>query len=84
MGISTTGKSLNIVKALHAARERGIVAIGLLGGNGGPALKECDMALVVPSTVTAHIQESHITIGHALIELVEDLLLECGHLKRVD
>ena len=49
-------------------------------GDGGPALAECDLALVVQSTVTGRIQETHITVGHALVELVEDLLLECGHL----
>jgi len=80
IGITTSGRSSNIVRALHAAREKGMVTIGLLGGDGGSALAECDLALVVPSAVTGRIQETHITIGHALIELVEDLLLERGYL----
>ena len=80
IGITTSGTSSNVVRALRTAREKGIVTIGLLGGDGGSALAECDLALVVPSAVTGRIQETHITIGHALIELVEDLLLERGYL----
>ena len=81
IGITTSGKSSNVVRALRAAREKGMVTIGLLGGDGGAALTECDLALVVPSTVTGRIQETHITVGHALMELVEDLLLERAHLS---
>jgi len=80
IGITTSGKSPNIVRALRAAREKKMVTIGLLGGDGGSTLAECDIALVVPSKLTGRIQETHITIGHALIELVEDLLLERGYL----
>lgn len=80
IGITTSGRSPNVIRALRAAREKGMVTIGLLGGDGGPALVECDLALVVPSTVTERIQETHITAGHALIELIEDLLLESGYL----
>lgn len=79
IGISTSGRSPNVVRALQAAREKEMVTIGLLGGDGGSALAECDLALVVPSTVTGRIQETHITVGHALMELVEDLLIEDGH-----
>ena len=82
IGITTSGKSPNVVRALHTAREKGIVTIGLLGGDGNPALAECDLALVVPSTVTGRIQETHITVGHALMELVEDLLLDNGYLTK--
>jgi len=78
LGISTSGKSPNIVRALHAARKRGITALGFLGGNGGTALPECDLAFVVPSSETGRIQESHITAGRALMELVEDQLLADG------
>ena len=80
LGITTSGKSPNVVRALRAAREQKMVAIGLLGGDGGPALAECDLPLVVPSTVTGRIQETHIAMGHALMELVEDLLLGSGYL----
>lgn len=80
IGITTSGRSPNVMRALRAARERGMTTIGLLGGDGGLALAECDLALVVPSSVTGRVQEAHITVGHALMELVEDLLLESGYL----
>lgn len=82
IGISTTGKSVNIVRAMWAAHEKGMITIGLLGGDGGLTIDECDLSLIVPSTITGRIQESHITIGHALIEIVEDLLLARGHLHK--
>jgi D-sedoheptulose 7-phosphate isomerase len=82
IAITTSGKSPNVIRALKAARERGIVAIGFLGGNGGPALAECDAALIVPDTETGRIQEGHITMGHALMELIEDGLLERGAIAR--
>lgn len=82
IGITTSGKSPNIVRALRAARELKIATLGFLGSGGGPALAECDLALVVPSDVTGRIQEAHITIGHALMELVEETLLENGYLTR--
>jgi len=80
IGITTSGRSPNVVQALKTAREKEMTTLGLLGGDGGPALAECDLALMVPSTATGRIQESHITIGHALMELVEDLLIERGYL----
>ena len=83
IGITTSGQSSNVVRALHAARETGIVSIGLLGGDGGAALAECDLALVVPSTVTGRIQESHTAVIHVVMELVEDILLESGYLSIV-
>src|SRR5690242_17767571 len=61
LGITTSGKSPNVIRALKAARTRGLHTIGFLGGDGGPALNECDVALVVPSNETGRIQESHIT-----------------------
>ena len=78
IGITTSGKSTNVIRALRAAREKEMLSIGLLGGDGGAALAECDLALVVPSNVTGRIQEVHITAGHVLMELVEDSLLEGG------
>ena len=75
MGITTSGRSASVVRALRAARESGLRTIGLLGGSGQPALAECDVALVVPSDETGRVQEAHITIGHALMELVEDCLI---------
>jgi D-sedoheptulose 7-phosphate isomerase len=74
-GITTSGKSANVLGALRAAREMGIATVGLLGGDGGPARALCDMALVVPDTDTARIQECHITLGHAILTLLEDRLV---------
>lgn len=82
IAITTSGKSPNVIRALKAARARGITAIGFLGCDGGPALADCDAALVVPDTETGRIQEGHITMGHALMELIEDGLLERGTITR--
>lgn len=83
VGITTSGRSANVVRALKAAREVRIVSIGLLGGDGGDALAECDLALVAPSNVTGRIQESHTAVIHVVMELVEDILLESGYLSLV-
>ncbi len=83
IGITTSGKSPNVIRALQAARDMGIAALGLLGGDGGPALQHCDSAIIVPSRETGRIQECHITIGHALMELIEDGLLAGGHIQRI-
>jgi D-sedoheptulose 7-phosphate isomerase len=78
-GITTSGRSMNVIRALQAAREMGIVTVGLLGGTGEPALTECDLALLVPDTETARIQECHISLGHAVLELLEDRLIARPH-----
>jgi len=74
-GITTSGRSANVIRALEAAREMGIVTVGLLGGAGEPALGLCDHALLVPDRETARIQECHIALGHAVLELLEDRLV---------
>jgi len=74
-GITTSGRSPNVVRALVAAREMGIVTVGMLGGAGEPALGHCDHALLVPDSETARIQECHIALGHAVLELLEDRLV---------
>jgi D-sedoheptulose 7-phosphate isomerase len=74
-GITTSGRSGNVIKALEAAREMGIVTVGMLGGTGEPAIGVCDLALLVPDTETARIQECHIALGHAVLELLEDRLV---------
>lgn len=74
-GITTSGRSGNVIKALTAAREMGIITIGLLGGAGEPALSLCDLALLVPDSETARVQECHIALGHAVLELLEDRLI---------
>ena len=72
--------SKNIIETLKLAREKDIFSLGLLGSGGGEALSYCDLAFVVPSKITARIQESHITAGHALLQYIEDSLLEKGWL----
>jgi D-sedoheptulose 7-phosphate isomerase len=74
-GITTSGRSANVVRALEAAREMGIVTVGLLGAAGQPALSHCDLTLLVPDAETARIQECHIALGHAVLELLEDRLI---------
>lgn len=74
-GITTSGRSPNVLRALETARGMGIVTVGLLGGDGGAAKALCDHVLLVPSTVTARVQEAHIALGHAVMELLEDRLV---------
>jgi D-sedoheptulose 7-phosphate isomerase len=74
-GISTSGRSANVVNALRVAREMAITTVGLLGGDGGAALALCEFFLLVPDTETARIQECHITLGHAILTLLEDRLV---------
>ena len=80
IGITTSGNSINVIKAMQAAKEMGIKVFGFLGAGGGDALQYCDEAFIVPSDNTGRIQESHITAGHALMEYIEDKLLELGYL----
>jgi D-sedoheptulose 7-phosphate isomerase len=80
LAITTSGNSKNIIETLILARERGIFSLGFLGNGGGEALSYCDLAFVVPSKITGRIQESHITAGHALLQYIEDSLLEKGWL----
>ena len=81
LAITTSGNSKNIIETLKLANQRGIYSLGFLGGDGGEALKYCDSTFIVPDNVTARIQESHITAGHALLQYVEDKLLETGWLS---
>jgi D-sedoheptulose 7-phosphate isomerase len=76
LAISTSGNSRNILRAIEAARESRVKVIGLTGESGGEMRTECDLCLCVPSKSTARIQEMHITIGHAICELLEEKLAE--------
>jgi D-sedoheptulose 7-phosphate isomerase len=78
IGISTSGRSANVVRAAEAARQAGIRTIALTGGDGGNLAPIVDVAIVVPSTTTARIQECHITIGHVLCEYVDGELANDG------
>lgn len=74
VAISTSGHSRNVVRAVEEARALKMPVIGLLGRDGGVLRTLCDVAIVVPSQVTARIQESHILIGHTLCGLIEQHL----------
>ncbi|HSB11864.1 MAG TPA: D-sedoheptulose 7-phosphate isomerase [Blastocatellia bacterium] len=74
LAISTSGNSPNVLRAVAAAREVGIKIIALTGRTGGKLGDAADVALVVDAKSTQRIQETHITIGHILCELVEDEL----------
>lgn len=75
IGISTSGNSPNVLKGVEAARDGGLTTIAWTGANGGKLASSVEYPFIVPSTVTSRIQESHITLGHVLCELVEDHLL---------
>ena len=71
VALSTSGNSPNIIKAIETAKINGLITIGLTGETGGAMAGICDLMIRVPSMDTPRIQESHITIGHIICELVE-------------
>jgi len=70
-GLSTSGRSPNVLNALQLARETGIVTVGMTGRHGGQMPEHCDYLLRVPSDSTPRIQEGHIAIGHAICQIIE-------------
>ena len=74
IGISTSGNSENVIRALDAAREMGIVTVAFTGAAGGRLTEHSELCLRVPSSDTPRIQEAHITAGHIVCELVERAL----------
>ena len=74
VAISTSGNSPNILRAIEMAKSKGIGVIGLLGKGGGKVKDIVDLALIVPSDDTQRIQETHITIGHIMCDLIEQTL----------
>jgi D-sedoheptulose 7-phosphate isomerase len=81
LGISTSGNSPNVLQALRSARGMGISTLALTGKGGGRLLPLADIALDVPTSFTAHVQECHIAMGHLLCFLVERELNKKGALK---
>jgi D-sedoheptulose 7-phosphate isomerase len=71
IGITTSGNSKNVVRAIEAANEIGATTVGLTGCSGGKLSALCKYNIVVPADVTARIQEAHIFIGHSLCEILE-------------
>ena len=84
IAITTSGNSENVILAMQAAQEMGIKVFGFLGSGGGKALEYCNEEFLVPSNDTGRIQEAHITAGHALMEYIEDSLLESDYIHLQD
>lgn len=74
IGISTSGNSVNVIKAIHQAQSQNCFTIALLGKDGGALKGECDFELIVHADTTDRIQEIHIKIIHILIEMIETKL----------
>ena len=72
IGISTSGNSRNIVRALNSARQKVMSTVGMTGSSGGQLVSQTDYCLCVPSNATPRIQEAHITLGHIICEIVEN------------
>lgn len=72
IGLSTSGNSKNVVKALEKGRDIGMHCFGLSGRDGGKMQEVCDINIIVPSDNTARIQESHILIGHIICQIIEN------------
>jgi len=76
VGLTTSGRSENVLRALDAARERGALAVGLTGTPHASLAAHCDLVLAVPSDKTARIQEAHIVILHAVCEILDAVRLD--------
>ena len=72
IGLSTSGHSKNVVRALSLARHMGCKTIGLSGRDGGVMSEVCDLNIIVPSHDTPRIQEMHIMIGHIICQAIDD------------
>ena len=72
IGLSTSGNSVNIIKAFQSAKAKKVITVGLTGQSGGKLKKISDYLIAVPSSDTPRIQESHILIGHIICQLVEE------------
>ena len=74
LGISTSGRSPNVLRAYAAARERGMLSIGFTGSSGRAMIEACDLLLLAPSAQTAIIQQIHIAAAHIVCALVEQTM----------
>ncbi|MBI2437438.1 MAG: D-sedoheptulose 7-phosphate isomerase [Lentisphaerae bacterium] len=78
IGISTSGKSVNIIRALEVCAAKGIIRVGFTGQGGGEMARLCDYCLAMPSRETPRVQEAHIMIAHIFCALVEETLFGKG------
>jgi len=76
LGISTSGRSLNVIEALKVAKELGLYTVGLSGGDGGLMKDLCDYLILVPSHETPRIQEGHLLFLHIFSELLEEVIFQ--------
>lgn len=76
VGISTSGNSANVLKAFETAKGKGVLTIAMTGESGGKMASISDILINVPSNDTPRIQESHITIGHIICQIVEEELFQ--------
>jgi D-sedoheptulose 7-phosphate isomerase len=76
VGISTSGNSSNVIRAMQVGRERGLLTIGMTGRTGGRLKSAVDYCICIPSDQTPRIQELHILTGHILCEIIEEDLYE--------
>jgi len=74
IGISTSGNSPNVIKAIDVAKKNGMKTVVLTGGTGGKMADIADYTFIVPTKVTARVQESHITLGHTICQMVDEEL----------
>jgi len=82
IGLSTSGKSKNIIDALQVARHRGLCTLGFTGASGGDMPELCEVCLRAPSDQTPHIQEAHEILGHILCALIERNMFLPGEKRR--
>lgn len=75
IGLSTSGNSANVIRAMEVARRIGALTVALTGETGGQLGSVCEMCVRVPSTHTARVQEMHIAVGHMICEIVEEELM---------
>jgi D-sedoheptulose 7-phosphate isomerase len=76
MAISTSGNSPNVINAIETAKKKNLVVIGLTGHDGGQMASLADFIFKVPSADTPRIQETHITLGHIICQMVEEILFK--------
>ncbi|MEM9023345.1 MAG: D-sedoheptulose 7-phosphate isomerase [Bacteroidota bacterium] len=79
IGISTSGNSGNVLKAIEVARELDMIVVGMTGSSGGAMKAQCDHLVNIPSNDTPRIQESHILVGHIICQLIEENLFGAKH-----
>lgn len=78
IGISTSGNSANVIKALEECKNKNIITVGFTGENGGKMAELCDYCIKIPSNETPRIQEAHILVGHIICSIIEEAIFGQG------